>query len=214
MGWSIIEKGGPGKIPTYRKFIVDLIADLATLPSIPEVPAGSIAYCSENSSIYILEIDGDWALKEGVPDIGLENLDDVDISEPSDGDAIIYDSTTEKWVNKPPSIDNDDIVDIYLMVEGDFTDPDAPTFSVDVIKGSYNALCEAVDIETENFIKIVNIQGLAATKNGAEANAIYGGSIEFWLEDGDETPSFYMDLLAPAGSSIVWNAQGITFNLE
>ena len=204
MGWSIIEKGGPGRIPTYRKFIVDLITDLATLPTIPEVPAGSVAYCSENHSTYILELDGDWALKEGVPDIGLENLDDVDISEPSDGDAIIYDSTTEKWVNKPPSTDSGDVLNIkFIMDENQ---------DVQVVEGSYDALCEAIDTETSYFNKFINTQ-VMGINTGACFN-LFVSDIEFFFDDAPNDDKLVFQFMLWAIEVCVVNFVILSFNSE
>ena len=76
MAWSIVRKNALGQVPTWRGFICDTVADIATLPVIPAVAAGSECYCSENGGKYILETDGDWVLKSsgggggrGLPDV-------------------------------------------------------------------------------------------------------------------------------------------------
>ena len=106
MAWSIIKKGGPGKIPTYREFIVDTENDIATLPIIPALPAGCKAYCSENGNTYVLETDGDWVVKSQGGGSGgasaLAELTDVDISNPEANQILTYDAVEEKWINNSP----------------------------------------------------------------------------------------------------------------
>lgn len=65
MSISIVEKNVRGKVSTYRGFIADTIADLASLPVFPAVAMGSECYCSEDGNTYILETDGDWVIKKG-----------------------------------------------------------------------------------------------------------------------------------------------------
>lgn len=67
MGWFVTKKNFAGKVPTWRGFICDTIADIATLPTIPSVAPSSECYCSENGITYILETDGDWVIKGGSP---------------------------------------------------------------------------------------------------------------------------------------------------
>lgn len=67
MGWFVTKKNFAGKVPTWRGFICDTVADIATLPTIPAVAPSSECYCSENGITYILETDGDWTPKGGTP---------------------------------------------------------------------------------------------------------------------------------------------------
>lgn len=65
MAISVVKKNVEGKVPTWRGFIADTIADLALLPISPAVAMGSECYCSEDGNTYILETDGDWVVKKG-----------------------------------------------------------------------------------------------------------------------------------------------------
>lgn len=61
MAWSILRKNVPGKIPTFRSFVVDTTSDITTLPN--NVAWGSEAFCIEDGKVYILETTGEWAEK-------------------------------------------------------------------------------------------------------------------------------------------------------
>ena len=81
MSWSVIQKNVSGKPVTYRKFICDTITDIATLPIVPAVGAGSECYCSENGATYILETDSDWVIKgNSKGGVSISSLNDTDIS--------------------------------------------------------------------------------------------------------------------------------------
>lgn len=61
MAWSVLRKNVPGKIPTFRSFVVDTTNDIASLPN--NVAWGSEAFCIEDGKVYILETTGEWAEK-------------------------------------------------------------------------------------------------------------------------------------------------------
>lgn len=100
MSWSVIQKNVMGKPVTYRKFICDTIADISTLPIVPAVGAGSECYCSENGATYILETDSDWVIKgSSKGGVSISSLNDTDISNPENGQTLIYNNETDKWEN-------------------------------------------------------------------------------------------------------------------
>lgn len=47
----------------YTEFVIDTVADLASLPTSPrEVSPGSAAICIENSEVYMLTADKRWVM--------------------------------------------------------------------------------------------------------------------------------------------------------
>lgn len=61
------------------------------------------------------------ALDGAGADLDLIDLDDVAITTPSTGDALLYNGTSKKWENKPIELDTDDLgdVDITTPTDGD-----------------------------------------------------------------------------------------------
>ena len=102
MAYSVVSKNVPGKAPTFRGFICDLVVDIATLPIVPAVAAGSTCYCSEDGNTYVLETDGDWVVKSTGGGGGGGSGLDVEITNPQDGQVLVFNSTKNKWVNADP----------------------------------------------------------------------------------------------------------------
>ena len=97
--YSVLKKNVPGKIATYREFIADLVEDIDSLPGVNACAPGSICYCSEDGNIYILENDGDWVIKSSGGGGSLASLSDVNITNPTDGQILIFNAETNMWVN-------------------------------------------------------------------------------------------------------------------
>ena len=177
MAWSIIKKGGPGKIPTYREFIVDTENDIATLPIIPALPAGCKAYCSENGNTYVLETDGDWVVKSQGGGTGgassLAELSDVDIASPEANEILTYDAVEEKWKNNFPEPYPG--YDVVLKLDVD-TSVSTDTGEVTVIKGNRNMGTQALEGTPINLCVIVMI-------TDGTNNIYHNSSVLYYIQD-------------------------------
>jgi hypothetical protein len=62
MGYSRIKQQDHNNT-YYTEFVVDTIADIATLPtSTKEVSIGSAAICIEDGEVYLLNSNGEWVM--------------------------------------------------------------------------------------------------------------------------------------------------------
>lgn len=127
MSWAVIQKNVLGKPVTYRKFIVDTIDDLSTLPVVPAVGAGSEAYCSEDGKTYILETDSDWVVKGGTT---ISSLSDTDISNPQNGQTLVYNSETDKWENDSSGGGSEPFI-VTLTEDEEHDPPDTFDYSIE-----------------------------------------------------------------------------------
>ena len=61
-----------------------------------------------------------WRINPQTPGFTLESLADTTITTPSDGQALVYDTATNKWINETPATTLDSLTDTNLsaLTEG------------------------------------------------------------------------------------------------
>ena len=93
--------------PLDSRTVVDTVADLTASGTFDYKYVGMPVYCKADSKTYVLTgddptVSANW--KElgggGSGDSALDDLTDVEITNPSNGQVLQYNSTTEKWENK------------------------------------------------------------------------------------------------------------------
>lgn len=102
------KRGTQDNIVTYEHYC-DTKADLANIPK-NQITLGSVAIVlkddDDSMGIYMANSNKEWISfsssgsggGSSMGDISLANLVDVSLANPADGDTLVYDATSEKWV--------------------------------------------------------------------------------------------------------------------
>ena len=102
------KRGSFDNIITYEHYC-DTKTDLANIPK-SQITLGSVAIVLKDEGnemgIYIANSNKEWISfstggsegENNMGDISLANLIDVSLANPNDGDTLIYDGTTNKWI--------------------------------------------------------------------------------------------------------------------
>ena len=102
------KRGSEDNVVTYEHYC-DTKADLANIPQ-DQISLGSVAIVlkdeDDSMGIYLANSNKEWiSFSTGgsgggseMSDISLANLVDVSLANPNDGDTLVYDATSEKWV--------------------------------------------------------------------------------------------------------------------
>ena len=100
------KRGSEDNIVTYEHYC-DTKADLANIPQ-NQIALGSVAIVlkdeDDSMGIYLANSNKEWISfstsggGSSMSDISLANLIDVSLANPNDGDTLVYDATSEKWV--------------------------------------------------------------------------------------------------------------------
>ena len=102
------KRGSEDNIVTYEHYC-DTKADLANIPQ-DQISLGSVAIVlkdeDDSMGIYLANSNKEWiSFSTGgsgggsnMENISLANLVDVSLANPNDGDTLVYDATSEKWV--------------------------------------------------------------------------------------------------------------------
>ena len=100
------KRGSEDNIVTYEHYC-DTKADLANIPQ-DQISLGSVAIVlkdeDDSMGIYLANSNKEWISfstsggGSSMSDISLANLVDVSLANPNDGDTLVYDATSEKWV--------------------------------------------------------------------------------------------------------------------
>ena len=98
--------GSQDNIVTYEHYC-DTKADLANIPQ-DQISLGSVAIVlkdeDDSMGIYLANSNKEWIPfstsggGSSMSDISLANLIDVSLANPNDGDTLVYDATSEKWI--------------------------------------------------------------------------------------------------------------------
>lgn len=57
-------------------------------------------------------VRGVWRLNPEAPNANLDNLNDVTITSPTDGQALVFDSVSSNWINETPASNLSDLSDV------------------------------------------------------------------------------------------------------
>lgn len=100
------KRGSEDNTVTYEHYC-DTKADLANIPQ-DQISLGSVAIVlkdeDDSMGIYLANSNKEWISfstsggGSSMSDISLANLIDVSLANPNDGDTLVYDATSEKWV--------------------------------------------------------------------------------------------------------------------
>ena len=102
------KRGSQDNVVTYEHYC-DTKADLDNIPQ-DKITLGSVAIVLKDEGnemgIYIANSNKEWISfstggsggENSMSDISLANLVDVSLANPNDGDTLVYDGTTNKWI--------------------------------------------------------------------------------------------------------------------
>lgn len=102
-----------------REYVCDTEEDIASIPT--DCAPGSSLVVIETGNIYLLNTSFTWELVPG--DVGTGNeqnlagLTDVEISTPSEGQGLVYDSVLGKWKNEAITLAASDITSGTFALE-------------------------------------------------------------------------------------------------
>lgn len=141
MAISVVKKNVEGKVPTWRGFIADTIADLALLPVSPAVAMGSECYCSEDGNTYILETDGDWVIKKGSSSGGGSSETLPAVTTEDNGQVLTV--VEGEWNKAIPVQLADLVLHARNYYPDDAPDDSDPVFEVDMLPNDFLEFIEA-----------------------------------------------------------------------
>lgn len=127
----MVKRGSLDNIITYEHYC-DTKADLANIPK-EQISLGSVAVVlkdeDDNIGIYIANSNKEWnSFSTGgggssMEDISLANLVDISLTNPVDGQILIYNGETGKWENNNNSFNsNDDGIVVFTSSNREVSD--------------------------------------------------------------------------------------------
>ena len=170
---------------TYEHYC-DTKADLANIPQ-DQISLGSVAIVlkdeDDSMGIYLANSNKEWisfSISGGgssMSDISLANLVDVSLANPNNGDTLVYDATSKKWVAQASSSSGGDNI---MIVNLDHSSEELITYEGEPAT-SY--LCDKTPSQIFNHLQN---GGVAYFKMHIINDSIYQSSIdyvEYYIED-------------------------------
>jgi hypothetical protein len=130
------KRGSQDNVVTYEHYC-DTKADLANIPQ-SQISLGSVAIVLQDDNggmgIYLANSNKEWISfssgeggnggESSMSDISLANLLDISLTEPVDGQTLVYNGETEKWENKESSSgDGGTTLQIHQTIDGFYSIP-------------------------------------------------------------------------------------------